>query len=559
MFGKQSETPLNRFNSLCMQEQLFNILYKLLVKNAIRLNKEELKFQLLSHPSYPSLHAITGVLKHFGVPNLALQVPVDQDTLDQLPETFLARISGNEGEHLVLVEKRKNLLEVYTGDTQLKKIEISTFFDMWDGIVIAIEKDESIKEKTDLNHARVGQWLFSTLAVGVGVVLFYSMSMFVGIHYSLSIVGVVISILITRHALGMKSSSTDTICNLSEKTSCDAVLNSKGSKILGLIPLSDASIIVFASYTLFYCFALLGSVTVEPVISGLSVLAIPFIIYSVYYQRLVLKKWCPLCLGIVGVLSFQCLIMVITRNANEFLMIDTKAMGMYGISLSVVIVLWAFVKPLLSKKVELQKLKIESSFFKRKFSLFQTLLTENDALRTSMNFPNEIVFGNRDAPLELILVTSPMCYYCKSAHTDIENVLKQSENQIKVIVRFNVKTDREDDIGYRVVAHLLHIYNTEGERSCMKHMAEVYEENSDLEKWLEQRTPLETPDYKTLLNFQKEWCSENNINFTPVLFVLGKQYPEEYDRNDLLFFIDDLIELRSPTVAVMEDGPLVNS
>ena len=27
--------------------------------------RDELEFQLLSHPSYPSLHAVTGVLDHF--------------------------------------------------------------------------------------------------------------------------------------------------------------------------------------------------------------------------------------------------------------------------------------------------------------------------------------------------------------------------------------------------------------------------------------------------------------------------------------------------------------
>ena len=54
-----------------MDAQLYQLLQLLIVKNNIQLHKEELKLQLLSHPSYPSLHSVTGVLEHFGVPNVA--------------------------------------------------------------------------------------------------------------------------------------------------------------------------------------------------------------------------------------------------------------------------------------------------------------------------------------------------------------------------------------------------------------------------------------------------------------------------------------------------------
>ncbi|MEL6916243.1 MAG: hypothetical protein AAFO99_00795, partial [Bacteroidota bacterium] len=73
-----------------MEDSLFALLKKFIEKQNYRINLKELKFQLLSHPSYPSLHSVTGVLNHFNMDNVALEVPKDRETLVQLPETFLS-------------------------------------------------------------------------------------------------------------------------------------------------------------------------------------------------------------------------------------------------------------------------------------------------------------------------------------------------------------------------------------------------------------------------------------------------------------------------------------
>ncbi len=541
-----------------MQDQLFNILDKLLITNKIRLNKEELKLQLLSHPSYPSLHALTGVLKHFGVPNLALQVPTDQDTLDQLPPTFIANVKGDKGMYLGLIEKKNNTINVFTDRKQVENISNADFFESWDGIIVAVEKDETIKEEKATNSSKIWQWALIIIGLGVGIALLNNTLVFEGIHYFLSSIGLILGVLIVGHSLGIESSSTASICNLSEKTSCDAVLNSKGAKIGGVLTLSDASIIAFAGYALVYCFALLSGIDISGIISGLSLLAIPFVLYSIYYQGSVLKKWCPLCLGIAGVLILQSITVFITGNATAFLSISIEEVVLYIIAMLIIVSIWFMIKPLLHKKVALDKLKIESNKFKRNFSIFNTLLQENDSVVNDLQLPNEIVLGNRDSSLEVVLVTSPQCYYCKQAHTDIENILKQSSNHIKVIVRFNVNVEDTEGEGYQVTSRLLHAYNTQGELACIKMMHEVYKDNADLKQWLKRQSDIDA-SYLDVLTAQKEWCTKNNINFTPALYIQGNQYPREYDRNDLSLFIEDLLELQNQPTEVTEDGSLMPS
>ncbi len=42
------------------------------------------------------------------------------------------------------------------------------------------------------------------------------------------------------------------------------------------------------------------------------------------------------------------------------------------------------------------------------------------------------------------------------------------------------------------------------------------------------------------LENQKNWCNNNNVIFFPEIFIDGYQYPREYDRGDLEFFLAEI-------------------
>jgi hypothetical protein len=65
---------------------------QLLKKNNIFFDKNELVFQIQSHPSYPSLYAVTDVLEHFNIDTIVAEVPKSLETLLELPACFLAQI-----------------------------------------------------------------------------------------------------------------------------------------------------------------------------------------------------------------------------------------------------------------------------------------------------------------------------------------------------------------------------------------------------------------------------------------------------------------------------------
>ena len=43
-------------------------------------------------------------------------------------------------------------------------------------------------------------------------------------------------------------------------------------------------------------------------------------------------------------------------------------------------------------------------------------------------------------------------------------------------------------------------------------------------------------------NDLSNWCIENNYNYTPAIFINGFEYPNVYEREQIEFFINDIIE-----------------
>ncbi len=535
-----------------MKEELYYNLVQLLLKNNIRVNQEELELQFLSHPSYPSLHALTGVLDHFNINNLALRIPASTDVLPELPVCFIANIENATGDHLALVEKKKDQFKLTYDRKKSELLSANAFLEVWNGIIVAIEKDEHVKEDTAMPWDQSIKYLaYGFGGLVLAYVLYASGDGFSQLHLILSLLGLVLSVFIVEHELGMQSASTNQFCNLSSKTSCDAVLNSEGATLFGYFKLSDISILTFATYTLAWLLYFYNGIAGYATLGILALLALPFTIYSLYYQYEVVKKWCPLCLGIVLVLWFQAGAFL-GNNSLATLSIDGSAVLILlfsGLSLAA---LWYLLKSFLKRKIHLDQIEVEHLKFKRNFSIFYALYRQENAWNKTTAVPGEIVLGNPNALLEIVLVTSPLCHFCKDAHHAMERLLEQASDKVKIIIRFNTKVFTPQNHLYLLASQLLHLYATQGTKAIRKALDEVYSENANLQKWLEKQTPPPSSSYDAILLTQYDWCQENQINFTPALYLNGRTYPVEYDRADLIYFVDDLLELAEQQGLVAE-------
>lgn len=537
-----------------MENNLYFILKSFLKKEGFKVNLKELKFQLLSHPSYPSLHSLTGVLSHLGIENLALKVPIDMYTLQQTPNNF---ISLTEDRRFMMVSRVGSDFELLLENKEKKIKDASDFLKDWSGIVLAAEIED---KKIQLTNKALGNTLIFGIYAFTGLIL---IGFFIGsapewwqsIHFVLAFAGLLISVLIVYNELGFKSKVVETFCGNSESTGCDEILNSKGFHLVGFLKLSDLSIVYFTGLVISWLLVLLLGKT-DSVITLLSVFAMPITLYSIYFQYIVVKKWCPLCMGIVVVLWFQfgSILMSGFNMKNISLNANNTAVVLFSFLLAASI--WIFIRPLLNGKQELQKLKIEHYKFKRNFDVFLSLLDNGIHLDPNLHTSGakEIVLGNIHANVHVLLVTSPQCFYCKSAHKDLEKVLDKNSDEIRLTIRFNVNAKNKENIANRICSRLLELNAIQPAEVLLKAMGEAYAEDANLPKWLlDWGEPERHENYSSILNEQQEWCTEKEVHFTPAVFINGKEFPQEYHRTDLSYFIEDLSELNHHIGVSKED------
>jgi uncharacterized membrane protein len=541
-----------------MNNQLIFLLSQLTKKNNIRIDKDETKIQLLSHPYYPSVNSITDLFNHFNIDNLALKVEKDLKTLSQLPDTFLAQIKDNKSEELILVTKANNNVELIYGDKKSRFQSFNEFLAIWTGIIVVIEKPikKTIQKKGLINYVKKSIFIASFICFGY-VFIRSQPSLFQIIHFLLTVSGIYISYLIIQHELGFHSKILDKFCSgQSKKTNCDAVLSSKGATILGLFKLSDVGLVYFSGLVLTWFMIALSGLQTTFAIFMISTLAIPFTFYSIYYQSRVVKSWCPLCLTVVSILWLQFGSLFLINSFWEQLLVIDYSYMLFSGSLLVVISLWMLFRPLLKKEQEFEKLEIEHIKFKRNFELFKAALNLNNPIDILIPDTNELVFGNKNAKFNIVVVTNPMCGYCKESHKLVEKILKNKDLDLKIVIRFNVSPKSIESPGTKIALKILELCHTSNENQCLQSLSDIYGD-LDSESWLKKWNETNNSEYLTTLIKEKEWCNANKINFTPAIFINGKQYPKEYGRMDLLYFIDDLIEEQEDLVNIQPK--MVNS
>jgi len=520
-----------------MKNSLLIIVEKLLSKNKIAFDKKELAFQIESHPSYPSLHAITGVLDHFNIENVAAEVPKTSETLLQLPDTFIAQITTENGNDLITASKIKGKQEYYlfSESKKNKKILEKDFLNVFTGIIVAVEKNESenIKPNTSLKNII----LFSLVSLLIITTLINQNTSFINLCFILlSVLGIISSQSILKQEMGENTVIGDAFCSgNNEKKDCDAVLTSKGAEIIKDHKLSDLSILYFSG--LLTASLLLKNLNILYLISFL---AVPITLYSIYYQKYIVKSWCTLCLSIVGILWLQTALA--TTQINSLNNLSLNSLIITSISFISIYLIWGFVKPLFKDVIELQKEKVEAVKFKRNFNLFNSLLKKSPTLNTIVESENEIVFGNKNAPLEIVIITNPFCGHCKPVHKTINKILDRYNDSVKIIIRFNVSIKTPEANATIVTSRLIELYNTKGENECKNAMNDIYGDMK-LDKWISKWNKVSDFNlHSKTLQLESEWCTENAINFTPEILINGKSFPKEYKREDLLFFIEDLEE-----------------
>ena len=515
----------------------------------VKVNNNTVDDTLQNHPDWPSLLCISDSLNVWNIPNAAGRIEVSE--IGQLPIPFLAYTANIESPLEIITEVADNSVTLFSTKQNKKNSEDKeTFLKRWNGVYLIAEKNEQSGEK-DFEKTRRKYFIKSLVPVSLFILLTLVSGLFlhhnielsemnaavpVYFQYLILFAGFIVTSLLLWYEIDNQNPLLHKVCTGIVKGNCDAILSGKQSKLFSWLSWSEVGFFYFEGglFTLLFAGPLISALSV---IAYLNVLALPYTLFSVYYQGRVAKQWCVLCLS-VQVLLVLGGINVIANNLllpfNQFSVdLIVSSIPFYLIP----VLLWYALKPYLLKLQEAKNTKREYLRIKFNSEIFDTLLKKQKQISVSTDGIG-IDLGNSDATNTLIKVCNPYCGPCSKAHPKIEKLMKQIPDlNVKIIFTTPPNPNHR---AFKPVDHLLNIRDENKNDKVVRQALEDWylTDKKDYNQFAT-KYPINGNSGKQAdkIGAMYNWCSEMGISFTPTIFINGYQLPEYYDIEDLQYFL----------------------
>ncbi len=502
---------------------------------------------LQNHPDWPSLLCISDSLSKWNIPNAAGKIEVTE--LNQLPTPFMAYTSSIESPLEIVTEILEKDLKIYSiKDGKIKSESIENFSKRWKGVYMIAEKTETSGEKefkANNRNAFIKSLIPASLFLLTTIlsILFLQQHIEISaikdiipiyLHFLVLFTGVIVSSLLLWYEIDSNNPLLHKVCTGIVKGNCDAILSGKQAKLFKWLSWSEVGFFYFAGGLLTLLFAAPLDISIT-IIGYLNVLALPYTVFSIYYQGRVAKQWCVLCLSVQA--------LWILGGAN--VLVNGFLVSVQDLHLSVIskrillyfipVLLWYVLKPYLLKLQEAKNTKREYLRIKFNTEIFETLLRK----QKQITIPTDgigIEFGNLTATHTLVKVCNPHCGPCAKAHQEIEKILEQIPD-LKVKIIFTVANHLEHP-GFNPVAHLL-ILSVEKPEVLKSALDDWYFAEKKDYKTFAAKYPIEKALETQANNIQAmfDWCTAMKISITPTIFIDGYQLLDAYNNDDLAYFI----------------------
>ena len=529
----------------------------------VNVSATTLRNEIEEHPDNHSLLSISDVLRSYGIENLAIKT--DAGKLAEIPLPCVTHIRGAKSsfEYFTVVKEITGELVQFFDPEKHKWASISKddFAGRFSGIVLLAEAGENAGEKDYVKNIktekreRLGQYIlalcFPVLLFAAAILAFTQVgsgALLPVIFLFFTLAGCGISALLLWYDVDQHNPALQQICTAGKKVNCGAVLQSKAAKIAG-ISWSAIGFTYFMGILLLMLFVGLVNPVALFALSWLNIVALPYIVFSIYYQWRIAKQWCVLCLGVQAILVLQFASALIGgwHSIMPFSALFTPILILQVLAASAIpFIAGAIALPALQKAKESKQINTKLQKLKHDRQIFEALLPKQKAV-TEDPAGLGITLGNPNAAYKLIKVCNPYCGPCAKAHQPMEDLLNTNPN-VQVQILFNA-TNEKWDIRTSPVKHLLAI-DEKRDETITKHALDDWylAEKQDYEQFAA-KYPMngELNLQSAKIEAMKEWCAKQKIEFTPTFFIAlaGEenntdvkyfQLPDMYSVTDLKYF-----------------------
>lgn len=515
----------------------YNYLFQYLEKEGIFIDKTEFLFQMQSHPDYPSLLSVGDTLSFFGVVNGIIRVSFSD--LENLPNRFVTLLKEGQGKPEFCFIEKKEEYYFCNKNNKSNKISQSLLEQQWNSVVLLVETSET--ENTP--KANKSSFALPLLCLGflLAVLFAFQENWQTSLFFSFAVLGMLFSIAALKDLFGTKSKMLNKFCNITATTSCITVLSSDKWKLFKYLNFNDLSVVFFGSQLLgLFLFVLFGESFFFLSIQKLLLLfSIPVIIASLYFQKFVEKKWCPICLVIIAIVLSELLFLEFFQS-NE-VNYSIKALFLFGFSFVAVFYIWSSLKTILVKQKELKEFQLKGNRFIRNYQIFKNTLLST----TKKEIPTiPFILGNRDSQAEITIITNPFCGHCKNVHEILDKIIENHRDNLKIKIIFKTDIDSDKEEVKTLFRNLHQIYLEKGEKA-FEEAIRFWFANKDLNIFNNHYSSnANDTQVDTIFRLKNDWCLQNGITYTPAIFINGYEYPDSYERENLEYFMNELVEDR---------------
>lgn len=433
----------------------------------------------------------------------------------------------------------KNIIKIIDSRGNKKNIDRIQFLQGWDGKAIEILNHEMSEEPEYYENRRKKtiQYL-KKICIGVSILfliiynLFYSnlennrISLLIINLTAINIFGSIISYINYLKDCNINTKISDRLCSLIKGNGCSLTASVDIPFIHNIASFSVLGLSLFL-VDLFQILFIRNSIGVIAIIT---IFALPITIWSLVFQKKILKAWCILCILMIFSIWLQAITLIFfyaeVYSSIEWNMLLPSAM-LYICTIIFLQYLSGLIKRVCSYS-ELQK-KYDTLRFNPQILNF---IFNKDITKVEMSLASTLVFGNKNCERDILIITNPLCSPCANLH----NLLKSTSIINAKIRLLFVSFTPELDI---INKYFISSYYKYGCNLTWNLIEEWFSDGYEIGIDFFKNKGLQPNSKEVEQEFvrQSRWIKTNNIDRTPTIFINGQKLIQIYSYNDILNFI----------------------
>ena len=518
-----------------MSKNIDKLLYKVLKEYSVLITYTTIEQEIKTHPDYPSMQTISDALNSWKIKHVIIKLTLEK--LRMLDVPVLAFMNNSEYVWVRMVTES----EVYFWNTSGKKKNVSSehFEQKWSGVALAIENINDAGEPNykEVHQKEIKEKIFKYFITGsfIFILAFLAFCSWIN-ETNLSLfskalllftnsIGCYISYILIRQEKNYSDSLSEKFCKIGKYVDCKQVTTSKYSSFFGLISWAELGATYFSSILLWVVIAPLSS-NWFPSLCLLSFIVLPFTLWSLFTQALVIRKWCLFCCSIVFLLWVNASILYFSYSLPTMGSIpDAGLMALLFITCLVAVIK---ISKTYSKEHYYEQKRIIAKIKYNKLTI-QAQLSKQVLTIDNIGF----TFGNLNSSNDIGFYISASCMYCGKAVKELK-MLTEIYPDFRYRLIFTVSSDKYDDISNTIIRHFICLYKTMDKNDFLNALVGWYKmPEKNPETFQKAFTVPSTQDCKSEIEALYQFNQQSKIIYTPTILLNGQQLSQIYSYKDI--------------------------